>query len=140
MRPHVKGMNIDEQNLDQELQALRALARRLDALVRIPGTRLTLGFENILGLVPVVGDVLALAPSLWIVWKARALGATPGGLAAMVLNILIDMVIGMVPFLGDLFDIAFNANIRNVAILERNIAARAARAKPVAPAALDQMA
>ena len=130
-------MNIDpdphldttpEQNLDLELEQLRRVAWRMDALFFIPGTNLSVGLDNILGLVPVVGDTLALAPAAWIIWKARKLGATPGALAYMCANMLVDVVIGSIPIVGDVFDIYYNANIRNVRLLEKNIAKRAERA------------
>ena len=129
---------IPQQDLDAELRRLRRVAWRMDALVFIPGTNLTLGLDNILGLIPVIGDTAALAPSVWMVWKARKLGATPGALAFMVGNILADLVIGSIPLIGDIFDVWYNANIRNYRLLEKNLAKRAARARDVttgAPAA-----
>lgn len=124
-----------QQDLDTELEHLKTIARRLDALFRIPGTRLTVGIDNLLGFIPVIGDIAALAPALWLVWKARQLGATPGAQIVMLGNLAIDVVVGSVPLIGDLFDIAYNANIRNVRILEANLAKRAARAQAVGPAA-----
>lgn len=122
-----------QQDLDHELRRLRRVAWRMDALVFLPGTNLTLGLDNILGLVPVVGDVATLAPSVWMIWKARDLGATPGALAFMVANLIADVLIGSIPVVGDLFDIWYNANIRNYRLLEKNLAARAARAREVRP-------
>lgn len=130
-------MNI-EQQIDLELDQLWRVARRMDALFRIPRTRITVGLDNIFGLIPVVGDVLALGPALWIVWRARELGATPGTLAYMMFNTLLDAVIGSIPVLGDIFDLLYNANIRNYRALERNLNRRAATARvagfaPIAP-------
>ena len=122
-----------QQDLDTELEKLKTMARRLDALFRIPGTRLTVGIDNLLGFIPVIGDAAALAPALWLVWKARQLGATPGALIVMLGNLVIDFVIGSVPLVGDLFDIAYNANIRNMRLLETNLRKRAARAQEVGP-------
>lgn len=130
---YVKGMNI-EQDIDFELAALRKIAWRMDALFYIPRTNISVGLDNILGLVPVVGDTMALLPSVWLIWKARQLGATPGALAYMTLNTLADYFIGMVPIVGDLFDVLYNANIRNYRALERNLNKRAARAAVVQPA------
>lgn len=123
-----------QQDLDTELEQLRTIARRLDALFRIPGTRLTVGIDNLLGFIPVIGDAAALAPALWLVWKARQLGATPGAQIVMLGNLAIDLVVGSIPLIGDLFDIAYNANIRNVRLLEANLEKRAARAQAVGPA------
>ncbi len=127
---YVNSMNI-EQDLDYELARVRRTARRMDALFYIPRTRLSIGFDNILGLIPVVGDFLALGPALWIVWKARQLGATPGALAYMLLNVLLDALVGSIPIFGDIFDMIYNANIRNYRALERNLNMQAAAARMV---------
>lgn len=120
-----------QQDLDTELERLKIIARRLDALFRIPGTRLTVGIDNLLGFIPVIGDAAALAPALWLVWKAKGLGATPGALVVMLANLVIDLVIGSIPLIGDLFDIAYNANIRNMRLLEANLRKRSTRAQAV---------
>lgn len=130
-------MNISH-DLDTELHNLRRVAWRMDALFFIPRTNLSVGLDNILGLVPVVGDVATLAPSVWIVWKARQLGATPGAIAFMSANLLADVLIGSIPIVGDLFDIYYNANIRNVRLLEKNLGQRAGRAKDISVRELPQ--
>ena len=122
-------MNIDR-TLDGDLARIRDVARRMDALFRIPGTRITVGLDNILGLVPVAGDLLSVLPALWIVREARMLGARPATLARMMLNTLFDAVIGSVPLAGDLFDLLYNANLRNLALLEADVAARCLTARP----------
>ena len=123
-------MNI-EQNLDLELRKLRKVAWRMDALFYIPRTNISVGFDNLLGLIPVIGDAAALAPSLWIIWQAKKLGATPGALAYMMFNTTLDLVIGSIPLIGDIFDVMYNANIRNYRALERNLNKKAARAYEV---------
>ena len=120
-----------EQNLDAELARLRKVAWRMDALFYIPRTNVSVGLDNILGLIPVVGDAAALGPSLWLIWKAHRLGATPGAIAYMVFNTTLDLLIGSIPLVGDIFDVLYNANIRNYRALERNLDRRAARAAPV---------
>ena len=127
-----------QQDIELELEKLRLAARRLDALFRIPGTRLTVGIDNLLGFIPVIGDAAALAPALWLVWRARQLGATPGAQIVMLGNLAIDLVVGSIPVIGDLFDIAYNANIRNVRLLEVNLRKRASRAQPVNPGQLPE--
>lgn len=123
-------MNI-QQDIDLELQHLRKIAWRMDALFYIPRTNISVGLDNLFGLVPVVGDILALGPSVYIVWKAHKLGATPGALAYMSLNTALDLVIGSIPIVGDIFDVVYNANIRNYRALEKNLNKKAARAKSV---------
>lgn len=129
-------MNI-EQDINYELSRLRKVAWRMDAIVFIPGTNISLGLDNLFGLVPIVGDMAALVPSVWMINKARQLGATPGALAYMSLNTLLDFVIGSIPLVGDIFDALYNANIRNYRALERNLNEKAARAKLVRTAQKD---
>ena len=123
-------MNI-EQNIDLELARLRKVAWRMDALFYIPRTNISVGLDNIVGLVPVVGDALTALPSLWLIYEARKLGASPGTLAYMMLNTILDLFVGMVPVIGDIFDVVYNANIRNYRALERNLNKKAAHAKTV---------
>jgi hypothetical protein len=120
-----------EQNIDHELDRLRKLAWRMDALFTVPRTNITVGLDNLVGLVPVVGDALTALPSLWLINEARKLGASPGTLAYMTLNTILDAFVGMVPVVGDIFDVLYNANIRNFRALERNLNKKAARAKTV---------
>lgn len=127
---YVKSMNI-QQDIDFELARLRKLAWRMDALFYIPRTNISVGLDNIVGLVPVVGDALTALPSLWLIHRAYKLGASPGTLAYMTLNTVLDFFVGMVPVIGDTFDVLYNANIRNYRNLERNLNKKAARAKTV---------
>lgn len=123
-------MNI-EQDIDFELARLRRLAQRMDALFTVPGTRITVGLDNILGLVPMFGDLAALLPGLWIIGRARRLGASPGVLVYMALNSLADFAVGLLPIAGDLFDLLYDANMRNYNVLEVNLNKRCARAQTV---------
>ena len=123
-------MNI-QQDIDLELKHLRKIAWRMDALFYIPRTNISVGLDNLFGLVPAVGDMLALGPSVYIIWKAHKLGASPGALAYMSLNTALDLVIGSIPIVGDIFDVVYNANIRNYRALEKNLNKKAARAKSV---------
>lgn len=94
-----------------------ALARLMDSAFELPGTGVRIGIDPLLGLVPVVGDVLTTAVSLYIVLLAYRMGATRAQLAGMLFNIAIDFAVGEVPVLGDFFDFAFKANERNLVIL-----------------------
>ena len=123
-------MNI-AQDIDSELAHLRKVAWRMDALFYIPRTRVSIGLDNILGLVPVAGDVLTIGPSIYIIWKSYKLGATPGALAYMIGNTTLDLLIGSIPVIGDIFDVVYNANIRNYRALEANLNKKAARAMSV---------
>lgn len=101
------------------LSRVRALADFLDDAWRIPGTDYRIGAESVIGLIPGWGDLVAAALSCVILVEAARHGARMATLAEMAMNILIDFVIGLVPVVGDLGDVAFKANRRNVAVLER---------------------
>ncbi len=134
LNAYVNQMNIhSQQDLETELSRLRTLATRLDALFTIPGTRINIGLDNILGFLPVVGDIAAFVPAAWLVWRARQLGATPGAQVVMAGNLVLDLTIGSIPIIGDAFDILYNANLRNYALLETNLAKRTARAQTINP-------
>ncbi len=110
------------------------LAHWLDDAFRIPGTRLRVGVESLLGLAPGVGDLAGLALGLAIINMARRSGAPLKLQLAMLGNLLLEAVIGMVPVLGDLFDFIWKANQRNRRILDVWLqpepAARPPRAAP----------
>ena len=84
----------------------------------MPGTRFRFGLDGLAGLLPGAGDAVMSAVSLYIVWEARNMGAPTSLLARMLANVALDTAGGAVPFLGDLFDVAFKANLRNLALLE----------------------
>lgn len=96
----------------------RKYAWLLDGQFGIPGTRFRFGLNSLIGLAPVAGDVVMGLVSLYLVWEARQMGAPAGLQAKMVGNVAIEVVGGAVPILGDLFDMVFKANLRNLALLE----------------------
>src|SRR6266853_1081786 len=83
------------------------------------GNNIRYGIDGIIGLIPVVGDIIATALSLWLVREARALGAPWHVTARMLGNVAVQGVIGAVPVAGDAFDVLFRANMRNVRLLRR---------------------
>ena len=106
------------------LRRLRRLAWLVDGAFGLPGTRFRFGLNSVLGLLPVGGDVLLGAVSLYIVYEAVQLGVPRPQLAAMLANVAVEVVGGSVPVLGDVFDMALKANLRNLAIIERHLGAR----------------
>ena len=92
----------------------------MDSAWRVPGTRLRFGWDPIVGLVPGLGDVATASFSALVLFRALRLGVPRVVLIRMVLNILIDLVAGAVPLVGDLFDVAWQSNSMNVALLERH--------------------
>jgi hypothetical protein len=113
---------------DDRAPARQAALRRLDALsnlldnsIPVPGTRARFGLDAVIGLVPGVGDVAGAVLSAYVVLQAARLGAPASSLLRMLLNVGIEALFGAVPVLGDLFDAAYKANLRNVSILRREL-------------------
>jgi uncharacterized protein DUF4112 len=99
------------------LKRVRLLSRLLDEQFRIPGTTYRVGLDGLLGLIPGVGDVAGALLSSYILYEAIRLGAPRTLLLRMVANIGIDTVVGAVPVVGDIFDIAWKTNKKNAALL-----------------------
>ena len=104
---------------EQRLARLDALSKLLDMAFILPGTNIRYGIDGLIGLIPVVGDLITTAISLWLVREARALGAPWHITTRMLANVALDGVVGMVPLAGDAFDVMFRANVRNVRMLKR---------------------
>jgi hypothetical protein len=102
---------------EQRLARLDAIAKLLDVAFVLPGTNIRYGVDGIVRLIPVVGDLIASAFSLWLVREARALGAPWHVTARMLANVALEGTVGMVPVAGDAFDVMFRANMRNMRIL-----------------------
>ena len=129
LRPQFQGFRFDFGNSaanpfanltrEQRLARLEAIAKLLDIAFILPGTNIRYGIDGIIGLIPVVGDIIATALSLWLVREARALGAPWHVTARMLGNVAIQGVVGAVPVAGDAFDVLFRANMRNARMLRR---------------------
>lgn len=107
----------------QELASLARLGRILDSALRIPGTDIRIGLDPILGLVPGLGDWAGALGSGYILLRAANLGAARPTLLRMAGNIGLDFVAGSVPVLGDIFDLGWRANERNIALLRAHLEA-----------------
>ena len=98
---------------------LERVAWLMDRAVTIPGTQVTVGLDAILGLLPVGGDVLTGLVQAALVLVALRHYKVPKTVAArMMANVLVDVAVGSIPILGDLFDVGFKANTRNIKLLE----------------------
>ncbi len=113
------GINLQPLTREQRIARLDALAKLLDIAFIMPGTNIRYGLDGLIGLIPIVGDLITTAISLWIVREARAIGAPWHLTARMLGNVALDGVVGMVPVAGDAFDVMFKANMRNVRLLRR---------------------
>ena len=103
------------------LARARTLTRLLDTAARIPGTGIRFGADAIVGLIPGLGDVAGAVLAGYLVLLAQRLGAPRSVVLRMLGNVAVDTLGGTVPLIGDLFDVAFKSNTRNLALLERAI-------------------
>ena len=105
---------------ESRLHRLDKLAQILDTAFRIPGTQFRVGLDGLLGLIPGIGDTIGAAFSAYIVLEAARLGAPKRILLRMIRNLAVETLVGLVPILGDIFDIAWKANVRNLALLREH--------------------
>lgn len=105
-----------------ERERLAQLAYWLDEQFRIPGTRWRAGVDGIVGLIPGIGDAITTTLSAYIVLKAQRLGVPKAILRRMIWNILVDATVGSLPLLGDLFDMHWKANRKNIFLLNEYLA------------------
>lgn len=96
----------------------------LDSVIVVPGTNIRFGIDPLLGLFPGGGDVVGAALSGYIVYESWRLGVPASGIARMIANVLADTLLGAVPVAGDLFDVLWKANLRNIEILRAHIETR----------------
>ena len=108
-----------QQDLDRHhvLKRMRWLADLFDDRFRLPGTNRHFGLDGILGLFPAVGDVVSGLVSLYLAAEGLRFGMPFSRLLRMGFNVLIDMTLGAIPLIGDLFDFAWKANQKNVRIV-----------------------
>jgi len=103
---------------------VEALARLMDSAVAIPGTKIRIGLDALVGIVPVLGDFISQLVSSYIIWEARQLGVPRFTVARMIGNSLLDAVVGSIPVAGDAFDVMFRANMKNLALLKAHVERR----------------
>ncbi|MHC2069398.1 DUF4112 domain-containing protein [Bremerella sp. T1] len=116
--------SVSEEEREKIVSRLRTIAHLFDDAVALPGTNIKLGWDAVLGLIPIVGDTATTAVSAYFLWEAYRLGASRWTLVRMVWNVLIDFVVGLVPLVGDIADVTFRANRRNMKLLEKELAKR----------------
>ena len=120
--PPVQTVRPDLTDRTDRAAGIRSLARLLDSAVGIPGTKVRFGLDSVIGLVPGFGDLAGAALSGYIVLAAARMGVPTPIVIRMVLNVAIDALVGVVPLLGDLFDVGWKANTKNTALLDRYLA------------------
>jgi hypothetical protein len=115
------GRMADVVDIDEELVRIERLVDMLDSWFAIPGTSVRVGLDSIVGLIPGVGDVVMLLASLHVVERLSRLGLPVTVRLRMYANVLIDFAVGAIPVLGDIFDVAFKANVRNLTLARRHL-------------------
>ena len=116
-------MNNDEKEiLDEKLVRLRQLSENLDESFTIPGTKIKFGMDALLGLVPGGGDLVSGIFSLYMLRAAVKMKLPKRAIFSMLVNILLDTTIGIIPVAGDIFDIFWKSNKRNLKIIEKHLA------------------
>ena len=105
---------------DHTIEALQALSRLMDKAFTLPGTNIHIGIDSIIGLLPGIGDTISVAISGYIYTFAKKAGVPRHLRAKMIWNIFIDWVIGIIPFFGDIFDVGWKANTKNVDIITKH--------------------
>ena len=100
---------------------IEAMEKLLENSFTIPGVNYSVGLDAIVGLVPVVGDIATAAMGAYAVWEARNLGIPKWKLWRMAGNVAFDTALGAIPLVGDVFDLAFRSNTRNLRIIRRHL-------------------
>lgn len=112
------GLGRDPQSVRQRIEMMEQV---LENAITLPGTRFRVGLDAIVGVIPVLGDLISAAMGAWIVWEARNLGLSRWQLIRMSSNVAVDTAIGAIPILGDAFDIMFRSNTRNLRIIRKHL-------------------
>jgi hypothetical protein len=123
MREPIEGEIVGASRAERFAAAERRIGRVthvLDELVTVPGTSQRVGLDPVVGLIPVVGDAVAAGVGLWVIGEAARFGVPRVVLGRMLVNLVVDVAIGAIPLLGDLFDFAFRSNSRNLALFRRH--------------------
>jgi len=119
--PAPRANDADLRDEPVDIEHLETVTRWMDDRFRVPGTGIRFGLDAVLGLIPGLGDAVAMTASGSIIYEARRLGVPTATLLRMVFNVVVDIVIGTVPLIGDLFDVGFKANRRNLNLLKQHL-------------------
>lgn len=102
----------------RDVQRLRRVAHWLDDRFRVPGTNIRFGLDALIGLLPGVGDSVSALWGVYFIGRAHQLGMPMSLKSKMAANLLVDLLVGAIPIVGDLFDVGFKSHVRNVALLD----------------------
>ncbi|MBK5260842.1 MAG: DUF4112 domain-containing protein [Thermoanaerobaculia bacterium] len=119
-RIHIPEVVEPDELLPADLLALRRFARLMDEAVAIPGTKRRVGLDAGIGLIPGVGDVISAVMSAWIIMGALRHRVPMPKIFRMMANVMIDLTLGAIPFIGDIFDFVFAQNVMNMDLLMKH--------------------
>jgi hypothetical protein len=105
----------------KEIEDLEKFADWMDSKFQIPGTQINFGLDSLFGLIPGVGDTITMASTGYLLRKAQEYNMPKLTMAHMVWNMFIDWLIGLIPLLGDIFDIGWKSNKKNVALIKKHL-------------------
>lgn len=114
----ITDMSNDPQSVRARVEVMEKL---LERSFTVPGTKIPIGMDSLIGLIPVFGDIVTAAMGMYIVWEARNLGLSKFQLARMAANVGVDTVLGAVPLVGDAFDFLWRSNSRNLRIIRKHL-------------------
>lgn len=121
-RPQVMGLSLPTGNDPASVRArVEAMEMLLERSFRIPGVNVPIGLDALVGLVPVLGDIVTTALGAYMVWEARNLGMSKWHLTRMGANVAFDTILGLVPVVGDAADFVFRSNSRNLRIIKKHL-------------------
>ncbi|XUU62031.1 DUF4112 domain-containing protein [Erythrobacter sp. HA6-11] len=120
--PQIVGLSLptgtDVQSIRQRVESMEIL---LERSFRIPGVNVPIGLDAIVGLIPILGDIVTTAMGAYLVWEARNLGLPKWKLWRMGANVAFDTAVGAVPVVGDAADFLFRSNTRNLRIIKKHL-------------------
>jgi hypothetical protein len=119
----VRGEVVGDARADQFAAFERrfaAVSRVMDELVAVPGTSIRIGLDPVVGLVPVVGDAISAVVGFWLIAAATRFGVPRIVVGRMIVNTVVDLAVGAIPLLGDVFDVVSHSNSRNLALFRRH--------------------
>lgn len=100
---------------------VEAMEKLLERSFHVPGTKIPVGLDSIVGLVPVLGDIVTAAMGAYMVWEARNLGMSKWQLIRMTANVGVDTALGAIPLVGDAFDFVWRSNSKNLRIIRKHL-------------------
>lgn len=106
---------------EDAIARITLVAKLMDSAFMIPGLNRRVGLDAVLGLVPGIGDALSAAVASYIIWEAHQLGLPRWKIARMIGNVAVDTAVGAIPFAGDVFDVFFKSNQRNLRIIHEHL-------------------